>query len=294
MELHLQKGEMALTLTKPLIGYRGARFDWTGKICSLKYQDQELLSFEKKDDPQALFSGGGLYNEFGIDDPLGFEEAPIGGWFHKIGIGLLKKTEKRYHFLNVYKIQPAQFELEQSEEAVLIRCSSEKHLGYAYILEKEFRLLENGLTVTYCLQNKGDLPIETEEYAHNFLGFNQHPLGPDYSLKFNFTLDPSGFGELLNPDGILNFQDNRITFNHLASEQFFVSQLNGNWKQAASWELKNTRLGIAFQESLDQPVSKVNLWGSDNVLSPELFCPIKLEHGAQQRWSRHYKAHRFR
>ena len=25
----------------------------------------------------------GLYNEFGIASPIGFEETPMGGWFHK-------------------------------------------------------------------------------------------------------------------------------------------------------------------------------------------------------------------
>ena len=33
-------------------------------------------------------------NEFGIDTALGFDETDIGGWFHKIGIGFIKK--RRY------------------------------------------------------------------------------------------------------------------------------------------------------------------------------------------------------
>lgn len=42
----------------------------------------------------------GFYNEFGIDTPIAYEETKEGGYFHKIGIGLLKKEEEQYWFSN--------------------------------------------------------------------------------------------------------------------------------------------------------------------------------------------------
>lgn len=51
-----------------------------------------------------IFMEKGLYNEFGIENALGFEETEIGDWFHKIGVGLLKKDSNTYSLNNEYEI----------------------------------------------------------------------------------------------------------------------------------------------------------------------------------------------
>ena len=39
----------------------------------------------------------GFNNKFGVDSALGLVEAKIGEWFHKIGVGLLKKKTNIVH-----------------------------------------------------------------------------------------------------------------------------------------------------------------------------------------------------
>ena len=50
--------------------------------------------------------GKGFYNEFGMNAAIGYDETREGDWFHKIGIGLLKKDGGDYLFSRTYEIQP--------------------------------------------------------------------------------------------------------------------------------------------------------------------------------------------
>ncbi|MGB5270962.1 MAG: hypothetical protein WBN52_10700 [Eudoraea sp.] len=55
----------------------------------MKFKDIQVSGVERTDGHNENYFGKGFYNEFGIDKALGFDETDIGGWFHKIGIGLL-------------------------------------------------------------------------------------------------------------------------------------------------------------------------------------------------------------
>ena len=45
--------------------------------------------------------GKGFTTEFGIDNALGFYEAKKGEWFHKIGVGVLKKRAMNIYFIKL-------------------------------------------------------------------------------------------------------------------------------------------------------------------------------------------------
>ena len=96
MPVFLKNKFIEVTIDLPEDNYQFSRFDWSGKIVDFKYRGIPITTtekpFQKDNDP----FGKGLYNEFGIQDALGFHEAPIGGWFHKIGVGLLKKDSEQY------------------------------------------------------------------------------------------------------------------------------------------------------------------------------------------------------
>ena len=94
----LKNNHLELHIDAPTENYSCTRFDWTGKISQLKFQNIPLTTIENTDLINTACFGKGFYNEFGIDTPLGFHETAIGGWFHKIGIGLLKKENEQYLF----------------------------------------------------------------------------------------------------------------------------------------------------------------------------------------------------
>lgn len=284
----LKNNNLEVHIDLPLENYNFSRFDWTGKIVAVKFKGIYVSGAEKLKPENKNSVGKGFYNEFGIDKPIAFNETAEGEWFHKIGIGALKKEGEHYEFSKGYKIQPASFEFSYEENKVSIECKSEKINGYSYILKKEIQLYENGFEIKYQLHNTGEKTITTNEYNHNFLAINEELIGSDYILKFPFQLNPELFEASVNPEGKVVIGQNDITFNGTPKEQFFFSDLSGSKNVKASWELINTKHKIGISETGSFKTTRVNLWGWKHVICPELFFDISVEPGKVCEWSRTY------
>jgi len=290
----LKNKNLEIHIDLPLENYKSSRFDWTGKIVDVKYQNIQLSTVERTDGQKENYFGKGFYNEFGIDTALGFEDTEIGGWFHKIGVGLLKKEESQYLFSKNYEIKPAEFKISAESDRVLIRCKSQLINGDSYLLRKEIQLAESGFILKYYLQNTGEKDIITDEYVHNFTSINNDLIGNKYVLKFPFQLKPGLFGEMVNPELKVDIGQNEIKFNGSPKEQFFFSNLTGNKNVDAAWKLINRKSKIAFSESGSFQTNKVNLWGWKHVISPELFFKINIKPGQSTEWTRNYNIYKIK
>jgi len=284
----LKNKNLEIQIDLPLENYNFSRFDWTGKIVDVKFQNIPLASVERTDNTNENYFGKGFYNEFGIDTALGFEEAAIGGWFHKIGVGLLKKEDTQYQFSKSYEIKPAEFKVVPKANSILISCKPKAMNGYSYVLKKEIALHESSFTINYYLENTGEKDIVTSEYCHNFTAINNDLIGDHYILDFPFQLKPGLFGETVNPEGMVDIGKNKIKFKGSPKEQFFFSNLTGGENVDAKWELINLESKIGISETGSFQTNKVNLWGWKHVISPELFFNIFLKPGKSIEWSRNY------
>jgi len=285
----LKNNQLVLQVDLPSENYCFSRFDWTGKITTLKYKGLFVTGSETNEGDPTHVLGKGFYNEFGIESPLGFSETPIGGWFHKIGVGLLKKEDSLYQPGKKYQIKPATFKISQGLNRIFIRCTSEAINGYSYVLEKNILLLENGFRIDYKLQNTGTKKIVTDEYVHNFMAIDKDPIGRNYSLEFPFQLQPEHFIETVNPEQKVQFGDSEITFTDTIDETFFFSNLSGAQRVRAQWELKNRKNKLIIRETGNFKTNKVNLWGTKHVMSPELFFGIDLAANTSVAWSRKFE-----
>lgn len=287
---HLLKNKnLEIHIDLPGKNYNFSRFDWSGKIAAVKFQNIPLTTDERTDIANDAAFGKGFYNEFGIDTALGFEEAAIGEWFHKIGVGVLQKEDDEYLFHKKYEIKPAKFKITMAPNAMVIRCKSETVNGYAYVLRKEIALQESGFTINYQLENTGEKDIRTDEYVHNFMSINKALIGSDYMLKFPFQIKPEHFGETVNLGQQVVLWPNEIGFKGTPNEQFFFSNLSGGEQVDATWELLNHKHKIGISETGNFKTNKVNLWGWKHVISPELFISIFIRPGELTKWSRTYK-----
>lgn len=289
MPQFLNNKDLSLHIDLPHERYQRSRFDWTGKITQVWFRGNPLTAVETLGGKPGQHYGQGFYNEFGMDSLPGFEEAAIGEWCHKIGIGLLKKQSDRYLFHEDHEIKPAAFEIRELSDSCWIQCSSEQVNGYAYLLQKEITLLENGFLIEYLLRNTGAKPFSTSEYTHNFLSINLANIGEAYQLRFPFSVQPSLFGETVNPDSAVNVGIQDVIFTKTPTQQFFFSNLSGGEEVPAQWELHHTAHQIGIRETADFYTSKVNLWGWQHVISPELFVEIHLNPGEEKSWSRKYE-----
>jgi hypothetical protein len=284
----LKNKHIEIHIDLPDEGYQLSRFDWTGKITALKFKNKLVSGVERTDVKSNINFGKGFYNEFGIETPVGFDDLEIGGWFHKIGIGLLKKDNETYDFFREYELIPARCEIIKNDISYRISCISKITNGYGYILDKRVELKDNGFEIHYKLYNAGTKTINTEEYNHNFLCINKDKIGPNYELNFPFKLDSSSFNEFLNEEKKLIVHENGISFNHNPEDQFFISNLSGSKLINASWELINSEKKISIQEQVDFETDKINLWGWRHVISPEIFFLINLKPNETVSWTRKY------
>ena len=285
----LKKKNLEIQIDFPLKNYNFSRFDWTGKIVDVKFKN---ISFASIEDPQCQnenYFGKGFYNEFGIDTALGFEETKIGGWFHKIGVGLLKKEDSNYAFNKQYEIRPAKFQTKTSATSVLIKCVSAAINGYSYELHKEIGVQETSFTIKYNLKNTGDKIINTNEYVHNFVSINNDLVGENYYLNFPFELKPELFDETVNSEMAVAIGSNSIEFKNIPNEQFFFSNLSGGEMVSASWELINLNSKIGIRENASFQTNKVNLWGWRHVISPESCIALSIAPGVSKEWTRQYE-----
>ena len=284
----LKNKNLELKVDLPNENYQLSRFDWTGKITELKYKNRYLTTHELLKNDNGTYCGQGFYNEFGIDTPLAYKETKVGDWFHKIGVGLLRKEEKQYAFDKKYEIKPAEFETLVEDRKILFKCRSENYNGYSYILEKKIKLLESGFQINYHLENTGEKTISTNEYNHNFISIDRTLIGRDYRLKFPFKIMPDQFGEYVDPEQIVDIGIQDIKFKKNPQEQFFFSNLSGGEMVDAKWILENIKSKIGISETGNFQTNSVNLWGWGHVISPELFINLIVEAGQFKKWSRNY------
>ena len=288
----LKNKNLEIHIDLPIENYNFSRFDWTGKIVEVKFQNIQLSSIESTDCQNEHYFGKGFYNEFGINTALGFDETDIGGWFHKIGVGLLKKDDTQYLFSKNYEIKPAEFKIIYESNRLLISCKSKAINGYSYLLKKEIELQENSFTIKYFLQNTGEKDIITDEYVHNFAAINKELIGNNYILKFPFQLKPELFSDTVNPEQKVDIGQNHIEFNSSPKEQFFFSNLTGSENVDAQWELINLKSKIGISETGSFQTNKVNLWGTKHVISPELFFNISIKPSQSTEWTRNYNVYK--
>ena len=288
----LKNKNLEIHIDLPFENYKFSRFDWTGKIAKVKFEDIQLSSIERTDCQNEHDFGKGFYNEFGIDKALGFDETDMGRWFHKIGVGLLKKDSTQYQFHKKYEIDPATFKIIAESNKIVISCTSKTVNGYSYVLNKEIELHDSSFTIKYHLKNTGEKDIITDEYNHNFTAINEALIGKNYALKFPFRLKPELFDEAVNPEGKVDIGQSEITFSGSPQEQFFFSNLTGSENVRAEWELINLKSKIGISEIASFQTNKVNLWGWKHVISPELFFKIFLKPDQSIEWSRNYKVYK--
>ena len=289
----LKNRNLEIYIDFPDENYNFSRFDWTGKISKVSFHGVPVSTAERTDDVDENLFGKAFYNEFGIDTALGFEDVEIGDWFHKIGVGLLKKTAKTYDFYKKHDIKPAKFEVFTKPNQLVIICKSETKSGYTYILKKTITLLESGFKIDYSLQNTGVKDLITDEYVHNFIAINDDLMGSNYVLKFPFKLKPESFDEIVNSEQKIDIVGDSMKFNGSPKEQFFFSNVTGNKEEVAKWELMNIKSKIAISESATFSTNKINVWGWEHVISPELFHKIHVKPGDTSEWSRTFNVYRF-
>lgn len=282
--ISLQNDVFKLTIAKPGEVYQGPRFDWTGFITELTFKGHSFCVPEKyvKEDN----SGGiGFCNEFGIDKPIGYEDAKVGEEFLKIGSGLVTKiADTPYNFFDIAPIRGLQvIEEQETDKTYKIVTQISDGNKYHVVLTKVIAIEGNLLTFHYSLENQGALKISTNEYNHNFIGIDQTTIGPNYVLTI------PALQQLNSVVGDFQVDGQTITWDAKPEGDFYAIVELGHKNETYNWEVKQLSSKVGVRELSTFPVAKAAFWGSAHVVCPELFIDVEVEPGAHMSWQRRYE-----
>jgi hypothetical protein len=279
----LKNDRLKVEIAEPGESYRRSRFDWTAFIVGVEFDGKYNFTAPESLVPGEGCGGIGFCNEFGIREAIGYRDISPGERFPKIGVGLLlKKSSSAYLFSEDYDLTPFDVSIEQDDESVTFISHPMECNGYAFELKKTVKLFDNNFSISYRLENKGEKEISTDEYVHNFISLNDHPIGPDYRFKADFEFSSDEIPE------ILAVQSPEITWNANPQRPFYLRDDKIS-VDSYCWTLKHQPSGQTVSESGDFRIECFAFWGREHCVSPEAFIPLNIAPGESKTWQRNYK-----
>lgn len=270
--------------------YRGSRFDWSGVMHSLEYQGHSYFGqwFERYSPTlhDAIMGPVEAYY------PIDFETAKPGEDFLIIGIGAVTRPDdKKYSIATPYPIKNAgKWKVRKKEDQVTFKHKL-KALGYAYDYQKTVHL-EKGkpeLVISHVLKNSGKKAIETNVYNHNFFVMDGQPIGPDFVVRFPYTIS----GEVQRGNDLGGIRDKEIEFYKTLQKNtsLYFASLQGFGADAKDYDIRieNHKTGAAVRISSDRPLMKLAFWSTQMTLCPEPFTRISVKPGEAFNWEVRYE-----
>ncbi len=283
---YISNERLSVEIAKPGTYYKGSRFDWNGFITQITLDNEHKFCV-----PESLIDGVGtggygLCGEFGIHEPVGYDDVAPGGRFPKIGVGLINKPDNsEYFFFKPYEFTPFNTTITQSESTIEFTTHPAECNGYSVLYTKHISLDANCMTIEYALKNTGEKTVHTTEYCHNFMRIDDEKTGRGYTLSFPYS---PVIGEM--PVAMERKTDNALTWKDEDwGKEFYCTIEGAGAEQSHWWELYNSKTGVGVRETDDFKPIRVALWGQRHVISPEAFIEINVEPGMEQKWSRKYE-----
>lgn len=269
--------------------YRGTRFDWAGIIYSLEYQNHQYFGrWYERHDPKIHDAITGPVEEFlSKGAGLGYDDAPPGGTFIRIGVGTVRKPEgeKEYRRFGAYDIvNPGKRTVRTDASSIDFVHELKGENGYGYIYRKTVKLTKGKpeLVLEHSLKNTGRKPIDTAVYDHNFFVIDNEVVGPDVVVKFPF--EPKAVTDLKD---MAQLRGHELVYNHdLQKGQTAMTEIQGFGGTAKDYDfrIENRKSGAGVRISADKPVSKIVFWSIRTVACPEPYIEINVEPGREFHW----------
>jgi len=269
--------------------YIGSRFDWSGVIYELKYKQHDYFGQWYPDrDPKIHDAISGPVEEF---MQIGYEEAPVGGEFLRIGIGGLRKPQEdgfvRYGYYEFSN--PGKWTVRRSRDNVVFIHELNDVAGYSYVYEKTVRLVRDKpeMILEHTLKNTGRRAIQTAVYNHNFFFIDNQTTGPDFVVKFAFPLSASRENPAIRING------NQLEYVR-ELEPLEAASLGGvlghnNSVEDYYFRIENNKTGAGVKITGDRPISRIVYWSHSNAISPEPYIDLNIQPGESFTWDIKYE-----
>jgi hypothetical protein len=259
--------------------YRATRFDWSGVIASLDSEKHSYFGqwFERYD-PKLHDSITGPVESF---QAIGYETAPVGGRFLRIGVGwLAKPQEPRVNDFRTYEIlDSGKWSVRRGPDWVEFT----QELAGTYVYRKTVRLVDNRLILEHSLKNTGTAALDTQVFNHDFYMLDGQPTGPDIVVRFPF--EPRPESEWHGPQGEVRGKE--IVYREELAKGVSVSGwLKGFSDRVADHDfvIENRKTGARVRQVGDRPIARVNFWSIRTTVCPEAYIRVHAEPGKEESW----------
>lgn len=265
--------------------YRGARFDWSGQIHALEYKGHSFFGlWYDKYDP---FLHDAIMGPVEAFDPVGYEDAPVGGRFVKVGVGALEKPEeKNYFFANPYKlINPGKWKIKKASDKIkFTHILNDTTISYVYTKTVALTKGKPELVLYHTLKNTGRKTIETNVMNHNFFVIDSQVTSSDFEINLPFQASV----EQKNESKAATINDHRILLEdgNPAGKDFYLGPITGYSDSEEDYNItvSNKKTGASVNITSDRPFSRLAFWATVKTVCPEPFIHVKAEPGKEFSW----------
>lgn len=282
--------------------YRAARFDRSGMVLLATTAGGTNcfgpIRSPADHDPGKDDQVAGTAEEFGMESPLGYDDAKPGEGFVKIGVGVLERIDDEPYFFrrNYPVLDPGKWEVEYEDDHATYTHTLDGPRGWGYRYIKLVTLHDDapGFTIARSLTNTGEHSITTEHYGHNFIRIDGVPPGPGYRVSFPFEAEP---GEPWKPAGNAAFDGGDLVL---------LRKVQGSiWGKISGWDSQSAAdhaatvsyrapdadadAAPAVSFHTDRPLSKLVVYSGGEGVCPEGFVAVALEPGETMKWETVYR-----
>jgi hypothetical protein len=221
------------------------------------------------------------------DSALGFDEAPTGGTFIKIGVGVLRKDTDKYDVFKQYEVvDPGRWTVRKHGDSVEFTHElTDAATGYAYIYRKTVRLVAGKpeMVLEHHLKNTGRRAIRGSVYGHNFLMLDRQTTGPDFTVTVPFQIHSPQPPK----QDVAEIRGNQFVYlKSLADRDVVYVPLLGFSDKPKDNEIRieNNRVGAGMVIRGNRPLTNMALWSIRSVLAVEPFITMAIEPESEFDW----------
>ena len=288
----ISNGQVTMKINLPDVekgSYRATRFDWSGLIASVKYNNHEYFGYWKTErDPtfhEDITGPAESYWKSG----LGYEEAQPGEGFVRIGVGILEKPdEEAYQSFDTYIIlDHGEWSVLTGKDWVEFIHKLDSDFGYGYVYTKKIELTKKtpGFVISHTLKNTGSKKIETDQYNHNFFMIDGEATGPNIEVSFPYAVSCEN-----DLKGLLHIEKDKFVIDQTFENNFVWMELEGYGDSAADhgFTVRNKKTGAVVRMSMDRPLYRMTFWANPVTYCPENCLWISVEPGKRFSWKARY------
>jgi hypothetical protein len=280
-QVKLSNGDLELLVMPPNSEtgyYRGIRFDASAIVAQATYLGHTYFQGTEK---TTSSRGTGTIEEF--RQPIGYDATAPGEPFLKVGVGVLRSNGAPYRHSGKYEVvKLGEWEISAGDRWMQFEQTVTTTFGYAYTYRKKITLLPDRpeFTIDHEFTNTGSKAIETNNYCHNFLRFDERPVSEDYAVTFGAGLElPDGPGDFYRIEG------NTVRPAHeLADDETHGVSIASAYDITAT----NRATGSTLHITGNRPMSSLYLYSWRGAMSPEPYIDVNVEPGKTLTWQTRY------